>query len=432
MIQSPYQQNIDIIKGFFKKPIVLILSIFTFLSVVVHFAGQFAINPVIISKQLQQFNVPADYANVEYTATINPLSINIFTILSAIIFLLFYVLSKNETNNLSVPSMMFKVISIITLVLSVLSVLLIFGFVLVFGLFLGAFSRTDSGFSPEVFTLVVFVASIVLLPFCVLLILNAVSQLLFANSVRNSLNSIYLKKSGAVFYGIICFIFTAITIALYIFAAVYLLHLSSQYSAVNFSLPHILFLFVQCAVDIATGIVTGILAIKYAVYIKNISQKYRISTDAPPENEQQPVQNYSEPEVQINDANNFNPYDNAQIPVYEPPQAPVQENFANQFPVEENNNAQNPTPQPIPVEENINAQNPTAQPIPEPIAPVQEPQPAPADEQPPVAQPAPAPVKEDVFKPAENQVPRFCTQCGSPVGPNDYFCNHCGAEIIRN
>ena len=412
MIQSPYQQNIDIIKNYFKRPIVLALSILTFLSIALHFAGQFFINPISYANLMKELNIPVDSANIDVSSGFNPLSINILTVFSAIIFLLFYVLSKNETNNLSVPSMMFKVISIITLVLSVLSVLFIFGFVLIFSLFLGAFSRTDSGFSPEVFTLVVFVASIVLLPFCVLLILNAVSHLLLANSVRNSLNSIYLKKSGAVFYGIICFIFTALTIALYIFAAVYLLHLSSQYSAVNFSLPHILFLFVQCAVDIATGIVTGILAIKYAVYIKNISQKYRISTDVPPENEQQPVQDFNEPELQITDTNNFNPYDNAQVPVYEPPQAPVQENFANRFPVEENINTQPPAP--------------------EPIVSVQEPEPAPADEQPPVAKPAPAPVKEDVINPAENPVPRFCTQCGNPVGPNDYFCNHCGTEIIRN
>lgn len=420
MIQNPYQQNIDIIKEFFKKPIVLTLSILTFLSAAIHFLSQFVINPVSYTKLLQGLNIPVDSANIEVSSGFNPLSINIFTILSAVIFLLFYLLSKKENNNLSAPSMMFKVISIITLVLSSLCVVLIFGSVLVFGLLFGTFSRTDAGFSAEAFTITVFVATIVLLPFCVLLILNSVSQLMFANSIRKSLNSIYLKRSGAVLYGIICFIFTVISVALYFIAIVFLLHLSSQYSAVTLSLPHIVFIFIECTVDIATGIVTGILAIKYAVYIKNISQKYKIAVETPQEAVQQAAQNFNEPVVQVNDTDNLNPYEAAQIPVYEPPQAPVQENFASQIPVQ-----QAPEPQ-------------FQQPIPEPIqkapepAPIPEPELIPTTEPEPVREPAPAPVREDIVQPDENHTPKFCTHCGRPVGPNDYFCNHCGTEIIRN
>lgn len=423
MVQSPYQQNINIIKDFFKRPIVLVLSILTFLSVALHFAGQFFINPISYTKLLHDLNVPVDSANVEVSSGINPLSINILTVFSAVIFLLFYVLSKKENNNLSVPSMMFKVISIITLVLSSLCVILIFGFVLVFGLFFGAFSRTDSASTAGVVTAIIFLGTIVAVPLCALLVLNSVSQLLFANSIHKSLNSIYLKKTGAVFYGVICFIFTAISIAFYLFAAVYLIHLSSQHSAITALLPNIIILSAQCAVGIAEGIVTGLLAIKYAVYIKNISQKYKIQVDAPQNSEQpQPVQNFNASEVPVANTDNFNPYEAAQIPVYEPPQAPVQENFANQFPVQES-----PEPQEF-VQETVTEPLPEAtEQIPIPV-----PEPAPVVEQPSAPEPAPAPIREDFVQPAENPVPRFCTHCGKPVGPNDYFCNHCGTEIIRN
>lgn len=424
MIQSPYQQNINIIKDFFKRPIVLVLSILTFLSVALHFAGQFFINSISYTKLLRDLNIPVDSANVEVSSGINPLSINIFTVFSAVIFLLFYVLSKKENNNLSVPSMMFKVMSIITLVLSSLCVILILGFVLVFGLVFGALSRTDSASTAGIVTTIVVLGLIVAVPLCTLLVLNSVSQLLFANSIHKSLNSIYLKKSGAVFYGVICFVFTAIFVVLYIFAAVYLIQFSTQYSSITISLPGLIVIFAQCAVGIAEGIVTGLLAIKYAVYIKNISQKYKIQVDVPQSSEQ-PVQSFNTPEVQAANTDGFNPYEAAQIPVYEPPQAPVQENFANQFPVQEIPEPQYTMQEAVPEPIIENAEQPPT--------PIPEPEPAPVVEQPSAPQPDPAPLREDIVQPAENHpIPRFCTHCGRPVGPNDYFCNYCGTEIIRN
>ena len=32
---------------------------------------------------------------------------------------------------------------------------------------------------------------------------------------------------------------------------------------------------------------------------------------------------------------------------------------------------------------------------------------------------------------ATNQVPRFCTNCGSPLGGNVRFCSNCGSAVQR-
>ena len=122
MIRSPYQQNINIMKDFFRKPVVLLLSVFTFLTLIFQITVSF-LNPfgAIVNRFLSSYlnSIGASQVNVNQTA---PPSVNLFssvsfssilTILFAVAFLLMYLQSKQEKANLSAPSTLFKVISII-------------------------------------------------------------------------------------------------------------------------------------------------------------------------------------------------------------------------------------------------------------------------------------------------------------------------------
>lgn len=440
MIRSPYQQNINIMKGFFRKPIVLTLSIFTFLTVVFQVTVSI-INPfiTIANSYLDSYlgNIGASNINVKQTASpgislFSSVSFSsIITILFAVAFLLFYLQSKQEKANLSAPSTIFKVISIINVVLVSLLTLISAAVVAILLLVAPALqSNPDYADNPAVvmFAGLGIALCVILIPLCVMLLLNAIGQLLFANSIKSSLTSIYLKRKGAVLYGVTEILIAAYTIAKGIFITIFILIYNSQYTAIIEPLP-ITLIIMQMLFTAAASVIMGVLAFKYSSYIKKISQKFRIEIPDEPaqvENNEQPAFNPA-PVAAPAFNNNFNPYDTAPSPApqAEIPQAPVREDFAQQ-PIQ-------PFDTPDVIENTVEPAEVVAEQAPVAEAPQVEeivPEQAPVVEMPVVEAPQVEEVPQEVIK--ENYLPRFCTECGKPVKPGDNFCNNCGKEIIYN
>lgn len=425
MIQSPYQQNIEIIKGFFKKPIILALSIISFVSIGLNLL-MLILNPFasFIQKAVNDYSLQNDSSKFSNGFTTGG-SVGITTILFAVTFLLFYIFSKKEDNDLSAPSMMFKVLAIIELVFMCIAILIITAAFIILGIviFLSANISDAQITSSQLNALTAFfvILLIIIVPIIIVALLSSIAQLQFANSIRKSLNSIYLYRKGATFYGVIHIIFAVFSVILIAFEA-FLVLVFAVTQNISLSPIQIICLFTQSAMSIVFNIVVGITAISYSSYIKNVSMKFQTqasSQQAIPEDNpaQTPVVSY-QPAATLVDANPYAPQPQAAPIAQQPvPQAPVREDFAQQSPKNEEPAADNQPTQTTPiVEETI--KEPTIQ------EPVQQ-----------IETPPQAPVKETIVKKAESNdypTPRFCTECGKPVGPEDYFCNYCGKEIIRN
>ncbi len=403
MTQNPYQQNIDILKEFFRKPIIPVFAILSFVNIVLQLCIGI-INPYSSAVKRaaeffvqQQQNSPANVSISNFPSV----NINILAILIAVAFLLFYIFSKNKDNNLSVPSTMYKVVSIIQLVISCIVTALIIGALSLFGtmgLVLSPYqdateSTRNAGAILSMFSVTLLA---IVIPILAFVVLSAIARLLFANSIKKSLTSIYLYKKGAMFFGILHFIVVAATV--FSIFGFLILYFTQEYMFHAFSPLQIALVLVQFGLSIAIDLTAGLIAVKYSSYIKNVSQKFRVEVPAPI----------------INQPQGDNPYATVQThqqPVQEEvPQAPVQ---TYQQPVQEE------IPQ-APVQQ---YSQPVQQEFPE----------APAAESPQPKEEVPEPEPEQHNEQTEEKpayVPRFCTACGNPVNPGDNYCNHCGAEII--
>ncbi len=419
---SPYQQNIDIIKGFFKKPIVLVLAIASFTCIAYNLVASFLniygnIGDQAIKYFLdhlpEQVKIPN---NLISTSGSSGGGVDIIGILFAVSFLLFFLLSKKQENKLGVPSVMFKVISIV----SVVGIGIVTGIVLpVFAIIAVSapmINEVFDGMGTFMFYLYMYLGI-----YLAVFLVYVISQLVFSLSIRKSLTSIYLKRTGAMFFGVMSFIQASAGIAASIFVVAGL----SNSEAITLNSTQIIVLIVSSVLSAAQNVLTGIVAIQYSNYIKDISQKFR--TEYVPETSALPPMPYPETPVQQ--------FPTEDIPVQPAPvqQAPVAPEFAQQ-----NMQEQNPFEHAQAPEQNFQPPyQPQTAPIEPPQAPYQpqsapvEPPQAPAPNQIPYGQPIPVqpPAQQ---APADLETPRFCTQCGKPVGPDDYFCNNCGTKIIRN
>lgn len=446
MTQNPYQQNIDILKEFFRKPIILVFAILSFVNIVFQFFIGI-INPYSSAVKRaaeffvqQQQNSPANVSISNFPSV----NINILAILIAVAFLLFYIFSKNKDNNLSVPSTMYKVVSIIQLVISCIVTALIIGALSLFGtmgLVLSPYqdateSTRNAGAIMSMFSVTLLA---IVIPIFAFVVLSAIARLLFANSIKKSLTSIYLYRKGAMFFGILHFIVVAATV-FSIFGFI-ILYFTQEYMFHAFSPLQIALVLVQFGLSIAIDLTAGLIAVKYSSYIKNVSQKFRVEVPAPSEVEPapQPIINHTAPDVQpapiINQPQGDNPYATVQTyqqPVHEEvPQAPVQ---TYQQPVQEGipqapvQQYSQPVQQEFP--EAPAAESPQPKFVEQPVEQKQT-EPVPQTES--TTEEVPEPEPEQHNEQAEEKpayVPRFCTACGNPVNPGDNYCNHCGAEII--
>lgn len=205
---NPYQQNIDIVKGFFKRKITLLYAIFTILPIfsivflnldsLNRFADTFS-NDSITSAVGKNTNIFGTLSSVYI--------LFIFQVLLAVVFLLFFVKSDSEKSTLNAPIKMFRIISIIEMIIVILISLAMVFVILLASLYIMAHYSLPISITavPVMF---ISIPSILLLVF---------SQLKFAGNIKESVTSIYLKQGGAKLYGIaniimavLCVYFTAV------------------------------------------------------------------------------------------------------------------------------------------------------------------------------------------------------------------------------
>ena len=111
---NPYQQNIDIVKGFFKRKITLLYAIFTILPIFsIVFLNLDSLYRFADSFSNDSFDSVVG-KNTNLLGTISSVYILfIFQVFLAVVFLLFFVKSDSEKSTLNVPIKMFRIVSII-------------------------------------------------------------------------------------------------------------------------------------------------------------------------------------------------------------------------------------------------------------------------------------------------------------------------------
>lgn len=375
MPENLYQQNTNILKEFFKKPIVLITSIVWFATIIVNFfLGIFMSNNDAIKRMIHDIlTMEGSYA---YTYTNTGLNIPIVSVLIALAFLLFYISSRKADGGLNGAATLFKVVSIIALVAScILSAVCVLAMFLCFVLMLIPAAQF-------IFIFILFFAVLV-----AMLLIESISQLFFANAIKKSLNGIYLYKNGAMTFAVIQFIKVSVFALLSIICYFVYIGISSQPGYYYPLVPELFLLaIISFVVSIPSSLFMGILALKYSSYISTMSQGY-VPT-AQPYTPQQ---------------SSFNPQPN--------PYNPQQNSY---------------TPQPNPYNQQQGAYN---NPQPNQF----NPQPNPYESQPePAGAEADVSAAEQSSQPAEqNASQTYCSICGKPLSPDDYFCNRCGTPVKR-
>lgn len=203
----------DTIKTFFRRPIVAVTSIVIFLTAIVKFV--FSFTGFFLVKVPEEFFT--DKTQVSIINELLKYNINIFELFLATALLIFFIRSRSENGNLTLVSSFFRTGSIIGLVLiSVASVLcaasvLLLALATLFGLsivFLKFFPMAI--LSAGVISVLVTIALILL----ALFILLAISQLLFAGSVRKAARGEKIRRGTSMFFAVVNFTLAAVLMLL--------------------------------------------------------------------------------------------------------------------------------------------------------------------------------------------------------------------------
>lgn len=260
---NPYQQNIDIIKGFFKRKIVLLYAILTILPVFsIIFINIKSVFDYVDKNGYNKLleDIPQNGDMVNSTASVYILFI--FDILISVAFLLFFVKAGSKDSSLKAPIGIFRVVSIIQFVITAfVSVGMVF-IVLITALFTIAHCTV--------------MTSLLTVPFLFILIpavfLQVLFQTVFAGNIKESVNSIYLKKRGAKLYGILNLVMAVLCAYVAVIIAIFCV------SDILIFIPVICF-FGLSALKYLAGAAVGI---KFSDYIENFSDG---STSKNPETE---------------------------------------------------------------------------------------------------------------------------------------------------
>lgn len=278
-IKNPYQHNVDIIKGFFRKPIVLVLATMMAVSCIcTMFSGLILVPSQMFNEQLFS-QMPSGYSSVTEDSSVG-ITLPATAVLITISFFFFYFFSRSQSKSLKAPAKIFKIVSLVELILVciilgiciVLSILFLLLFAVdvitngetgVIAFLFSLESGETSSVSFEIFL-------IIAIPlFVILLIISSVFGILFsskkyrfAKSIDKSMRGIHLYKNGAMGYGIFCFISVAFSVPSVLTLCVVLTPLYAGIASLI------------VLISVATNIIMGIVAIKYANYIKSVSVKF--------------------------------------------------------------------------------------------------------------------------------------------------------------
>lgn len=273
---NPYQQNINIMKGFFKKPLTLVFSICTFVTIFVTSVTNFLLSTSDLTSQLtrqivNQFNEAfkhfAAQNGINYysspfyvTSTKTPtMSIDLLGVLLGITLILFYVQSQSEINGrtLRASRIMFRIYAIFKFVAGII--------ICAVGVPSLLFSVSfTSSFMPH--TTWFFIAVI---PLIVILLLYGISIHVFAKTIKKNLTSIFLTDRGAKFFGVMSIITALISLGTTIISLLYFNNIGIRISAVDFGM-----IITKSVFDMIFNVLFAVLAFSFSSYIKGYSKEY--------------------------------------------------------------------------------------------------------------------------------------------------------------
>ncbi len=292
----PYRQNNEIIKAFFAKPFTLVIAIAYLVTALFKFCTESS-----------------------FTATNTHIQFDIFSILLCIAFFLLYFRSRrsNQYVPYKAPIVIIKTVAIIQIV--------IIGLALIVLLFCGVFFAV----APQEITYSLGGLMAILLafyiPVLIIALIYAIAMVMFANSVKKSVSSIFMYKNGAAALGVTAFIIAFLSIISLILSQIYLplimeklipfIREYANSSALNIYIREYGSMdglgvglspltILDSVISIAVNVLTGIFAFSYKFYIdKHIST---INEGGIPGNEPSDFnpQFYQAPQ---NPANNFEP-----------------------------------------------------------------------------------------------------------------------------
>lgn len=261
---NPYQQNVDIIKSFFKKPFILATTIITFAaSALFFFSG--------ISSFIDMVSIMDRKTTLLFGVA--EIVLFIFSVVVSVFWFLFYKASRNDSfnskpikavNGLWICSIIsLSVVGIISLITTAVCVLSLFD----------AYTMTEATFTTVGYSgicssikqwqkIITFVVVLIMIPL-ITMVCYTISNFLYIRSIKTSMTSIFLKRTGASAYGVFNII-SAIAPFSAFFISLYLL-ISSEISNYSFITAALSSVSMLCsAVDF---ILTAVVAIKFSGYI---------------------------------------------------------------------------------------------------------------------------------------------------------------------
>ena len=327
---NPYAANVDIVKGYLRSGKVFFLGILTFLSLGLTVAT-LVLNPVsstvselmnALSKMgLDTTEFTANYGSYlssgNISSVLSTVISAVFTILAAIAFIIMFAKSRSASPD-SNPSSGVGIMRVLTLITFIFTIIAVVFIVALYVLFVIGISSVNEYFDGDVnaAATVQVITGIIVSLAIILLISYTSSQKNFYRSIKRSLNSVDLYRTGAVGYGVFNIIFAVFTGLSLIGTAILTV---SEFSIGN------LLLLSSLLLSFVTLITTASFALGYNRYIKRekygYNDPYKSGPDAPyyPEDHQgygAPSDDYNYPNYNMPPQQNMPPYNEASDPYY--------------------------------------------------------------------------------------------------------------------
>lgn len=244
-----YNRNTEILKGFFRKPLTLVISILYSLSAIIP-------NIYMITKMVSS----GVYDSAGFCAY------SLLMILPAVAFLNLFIQGRKAApiSRLHTPLMLIYMYTVLSVSLSILC----------FGKYI-----TDVFIEENIITSISFMFLLaVILGFALVILLQSISEIITFHSIEKSANGIYLCRKGSVFMGVTSFLAASAVILI----TLYFIDTSSYSRILDYSsMFDSVMLLLESAVLVALFVCLGIWSLMYsgaikkaAVYLHGTDKKY--------------------------------------------------------------------------------------------------------------------------------------------------------------
>lgn len=301
---NPYAQNVEIVKGYFKRVPVLILAILQFLSTVLTITASLFFTSwsvLFLQEMLSQFGETSSsmgLPNIDELVRSSVISTYASVIPSAIVgvlitvgylILFFKSRSKNPGSNPRAGATILFVLSLIEMILSIIGAVMIVIAFIVMSVALGIAASNPSSYNSFNAGPAVLIAGITTAVVLFLMLFYSINKMRYFKSVKNSCSSTNLYNEGAGAYGVMNIVFAVFALlccgvsALMIplanaangltpsvvdFSAFYSLDISSLLTLVIFG-SAVLF------ISVVYMILEAVVALGYKNYINKIKYDYK-------------------------------------------------------------------------------------------------------------------------------------------------------------